>query len=613
MNSQPMTWRNAWILLLAIISIASVVVPQSEPEDAAENMELGKASEKTPTVKQAVESKSSPPVTLDQVISPLLKYMAVPQNRPKIIGSPMQVATPSEKAQSHVKQGFALVHAQWDFEAYRHFCVALQEDPDCLMAYVGVALALAKPHNEFVAYRRAAVKRMLDLLEADKRAEDAGKAGRFPEVEKEFAAAVATLVSTSPRTAGVMFLKLSKDYPNFMQSRVLALLLSRGGYDVSGDPTPRQQVAVQRARALLKKNSTNPSVIGLWLTLNAETPLSAIDFKAELLPQAKKLVEMDPDIPSWQYLLGHYQWRVGDYASAQTSFAKSAELYALWMKEEGVGVNDCAGYLRAQSYLVNSHYQAGDFTQAMKVAKVVRSIKLDPKRPQSPGNGMLMWCSHNLPARLYIARAAKGDMNLALKSLPSPKEMKPLSEHDKYPTLAGVFNDALAMYVGCRKAIGQKDLKAAVSLHRGPFRKHIQDLAAVSKGASQVSDYGHYIRAGSALSVYDMELAALIAMAGPKKTRVVAAGRFLSARDKQQAPSGMMSSIVMSPMDNRLGDYYLSAGDSKLALDAYSQGDLRYPNNQASLLGMKHCLITLKKQDEAELIQKRLDQLKAGQ
>ena len=202
-------------------------------------------AEPTPVApsENATEEVEKKRFTLDMVISPVLKNMAVPESRPEITGKQMAVASPSDKARAHVQQGFALVHARWDFEAYRHFCVALQEDPDCLMAYCGVTLALARPHNEYIAFRRSAVDRMLDLLEMDEAAEKAGKVARFPDVEKDFAAAVATLVSTSPRTAGAMFHQITQDYPNFLQAQLLALLLSRGGYDLVGDPTAGQVLA----------------------------------------------------------------------------------------------------------------------------------------------------------------------------------------------------------------------------------------------------------------------------------------------------------------------------------------------------------------------------------
>lgn len=590
-NSRAMIWRPIFLLTFA-----------------ASSMGFAQVAPVVPPVKpvEAVEVK---PFTLDSVIAPIVKALAEPQVRPTIVGAKMIIATPSEKASLHVQQGFALIHAQWDFEAYRHFCLALKEDPDCLMAYVGVSLALARPQNEYISYRRAAVSRMLDLMEADKKAELAGGAERFPVMEKEFAAAVATLVSTSPRMAGALFFKLGVDYPQFVQAQVLALFLSRGGYDTAGDPTPGQLLAIKRARSLLVDHPDDPMVLGFWLNLNAEAPLSALDFEKDLLPVARKLVETDPTLPCWRYLLGHYEWRVGNYRAAQQAFAQSADLYAQWMEKEGVSMNDCEGYLKSKAYLVNSLYQYGDFEGAMKIAMEVRSLDPDIGRPQSAGNAILLWLSYNQPARLYMARGAKGDMNKAQKTLPGKKELGAFAEHAKYPTLAGVFSDALAMYLGSRKAIEKKDLDAAVSLHRTAFRKQIMDLATVSKGARQVSDYAHFIRAGSALSVYDMELGGLIAMAGPEKTKIVAAGRFLSARDKQRAYSVLMPPIVINPMDNRLGDYYFSVGKSQDALLAYTDGERLYPNNLASLLGMKRSLLALEKKDEADQLQKRIDKL----
>ena len=595
MNSSSMICRNVLISLLAaspwVMAESAAVAPVEPTKESAGAVVVEK------------------PFSLDFVIAPILKNMAVPQTRPKIVGAELAIASPSEKARTHVQQGFALVHAQWDFEAYRHFCVALQEDPDCLMAYCGVALSLARPHNEYVAYRRAAVDRMLDLMEADVAREAGGEAGRFPEVEKEFAAAVATLVSTSPRTAGAMFHQIALKYPKFIQAHVLALFLSRGGYDMTGDPMPGQVIAVKRARQLLKAFPENPMVMSFWLSLNVAAPLTAMDFEKELLPCARRLVQIDPEFPSWHYMLGFYEWRVGNHGAAEKAFGKAAELYAHWMKEESVGVNDCEGYIKSKCYQANALYQSGHFDEAMKVAKEVRAIKLDPTRPQSQGNAMLLWCGYNLPARLYLTRGDQGDLDKALKSLPGKKELSAFVTHKKYPTLAGVYTDALSLYLGCRKAIEQKDLKAAKELHRDVFRKQIMNMASVSKGATQVSDYAHFLRAGNCLAVYDAELAGLISWRGPKATRVVALGQFLTARDKQQPPSVMISPLVLMPMDNRLGDYYLSVGNGEEALGAYQDGNKLIFNNVASLRGMKKSLLLLEKKEESDVVQERMDGL----
>ena len=65
--------------------------------------------------------------TLDQVIHPRVTKMRVPISRAEVVGIQMTVSSPSAKAREHVLQGFAMIHAQWDFEAYRHFCTALKK------------------------------------------------------------------------------------------------------------------------------------------------------------------------------------------------------------------------------------------------------------------------------------------------------------------------------------------------------------------------------------------------------------------------------------------------------------------------------------------------------
>jgi len=533
--------------------------------------------------------------SLDRVIAPVLKDKLHPENRSGIEGVKMAISSPSAKAQQHVRQGFALVHAQWDFEAYRHFCAALVEDPDCLMAYCGVAMALAKPHGEYERYKKAAVDRMLDLMEFDKKRETAGKLPRFPDVEKEFAAAVATLVSEGPRSARVLFFKVSEQHPQFLQAKLLGLFLSRGGYDASGSPTPAQIAVVKELKRYLEKYPENPMVIGFWLSVNAEVPCSAAEIQKDYLPYAQKLVNLNPSVPSWQHMLGHYAWRAGDYDLAEKSFAKSAELYEVWMKDEHITLNDCPGYVKARCYLANTLYHHGKFDDAMKVARSLRKMKLDASRKNSEGNAILMWRAYTLPARLYAARGKSGDFQKGLKSLPEKKELAPFVSSKKHPTLASVYTDALSMYLGARRAISAKDLKAARTLQQVTFRKYIQAMAKVSQAARMMPDYSHFLRAMNSLSVYNLELGGLIALAGPSDLRVVAAGQFLAARDKQKIPSMMMPMLVVQLMDNRLGQYYLGVGDYQSALEAFELGNKKAPQNKDSIRGMKLAREGLKK------------------
>jgi len=109
---------------------------------------------------------------IEDVIHPVIAALPTPEFHEGIVSTPSAVTARNEAAQRHVQQGIALIQAAWDFEAYRHFCEAVRADPECLMAYWGIGLALAAPNNEFMMQRMRAVERMLDLMEAE-----AGRSG----------------------------------------------------------------------------------------------------------------------------------------------------------------------------------------------------------------------------------------------------------------------------------------------------------------------------------------------------------------------------------------------------------------------------------------------------
>ncbi len=545
--------------------------------------------------------------SINNVIDAKVAALSVPKIRAGSEGVQMIVSSPSEKARAHVKQGFAMVHSQWDFEAYRHFCAAIQQDDECLLAYCGVALALAQPYGEYARYRHAAVERMLDLMEADTAAMESGKSERFPKIEKQFCAAVGTLVSDSPLEAGNLFRALGDRFPELIQSRLLGILLTRGSYDISGSPTPAQQTAIKRTKKLLREHHENPLVQNFWVSLCAEAPNSTVNLKRELLPVARKLVKSSPEMPTWWHAVGHLEWRAGNYLLAERAFTKSAELYTIWMEESGVTINDCPGLVKAKCYLANTLFHRGDFSGAMRVAQEVRALKLDPSRPRSAGNHMLLWRGYSLSARLYLAKGEGQDLNLGQQSLPTAAELKPFIEDSKFPSLAGAFIDALRVYMGSRRAVDDKALAAASSLHQKTYRKFVGSLVNVVDGARRASDASHYIHAGRGLAIYDKELAGIIKMNFSRAERVAAAGSFYSAIDLQYIPKLMMPPLVVTPMQNRLGEYYLYMGKNEDAYEAFIEGHKHYPNNMNSLMGMKLSLSLLGKEADAAIIQAHID------
>ena len=539
---------------------------------------------------------------LSSVVHSRVAKMARPSISKSMKGMQSRVSTSSPKAREHVRQGFALVHAQWNFQAYRHFSAALAIDPECIMAYAGVTLALIQPFNEYADCRRAAVLRMLDMNDADKAGIKQGQKARFSASERGFVDAIAALVSQNPESASDMFLKVAIEDPRFIQAKMIAVFLNRGGYNVANEPSQKRLDALKETQRLMGEHPDNWMVMGFWLMLNAEAPFSVVNIKEEILPHARYLTKKCPDIPTWQHALGHFEWRAGNYLLAERAFKRAIKLYEEWMQREGVELNDCEGYVKSKCYLANTLFQRDDFSGAMKVAMSLRALKPDPARPQSEGNQIILWRAFHLPARLYIARDDRENMALALESLPPREEIEPFSNHPKFPTLAGVYIEALAAYIASRTAINDQMFEMANRLRSERLRGLIKKLASVVDGAMMSADFTHYFNAGSSLAVYDMELAGLIAAAGDAGLRSTALNHFMSARDKQGVPSLMMPPLVLSPMENRIGDYYYSVGRHADAYEAYYQGLQRYPHNMASLTGVQRSLVNLGEADQAERV-----------
>lgn len=544
---------------------------------------------------------------LSDVVHPRIAGLRPPSPSVSINGVLCKVTTASPQARKHVKEGFALVHAQWHFEAYRHFCAALAIDPECIMAYAGVALAWIQPFNEYAHCRDAAVARMLELGKADEANVERGEKQRYLPSERRFVAAVAALVAQKPGDAADLFMSLANDEPHCLQAKIIGLFLNRGEYNVANEPSPARLGVLDELRKLMADHPDNFMLMGFWLMLNSDAPNSSVNIKTEILPYARYLAKECSEVPSWQHALGHFEWRVGNYMLAERAFRRAIKLYEEWMEREGVSMGDCEGLVKSKCYLANALYQMGDFDGALRVAGSLRALKADPARPQCAGNQMILWRAHHLPARLYITRDGAENLQRALQSLPTKEELQPYVADAQSPTLAGVYVEALAAYIGCRQAIEQNSMRDAHALKNTRLRGLIKQLAEVAEGAMKSPDFTHYFNAGSSLAIYDTELAGLIALADDTSASPMALNHFMSARDKQGVPSLMMPPLVLSPMENRVGDYYHSIGRHADAYEAYYQGLVRYPHNMASLEGVRLSLINMGEAGEAQRVGEHME------
>lgn len=505
------------------------------------------------------------------VIAPPILAMAAPkmwEGEGRNIGElNIPVSTNDDLVQKHVRQGFALLHAQWDVEAYRHFAAALKRDPDCLMAYCGVVMSLLNPQHEWKEHRARAINRMLSLAE-HKSGEGEDAEYVFPANERDYAIAIGSLVVNGLNAGAASFMVLAEKYPNDLQLSLLAPFFNRGKYDVFGSSDVKQDRAVKAVKSLLDKNPDNPLVTNFYIMMQIEAPSNAVDQKTAVLPYAKKLVEQGgADYPGWQMMLGYAAWRTGEMELARDSYQKAASLYEAWRKESKAGVSECDGLIRAYSFLSLVHFQMGD-TKNLDVVlnKLAEGAQA---RKGSAVYAINSWSHQMIRVNMFLANGDKESIKNALKSLPK------IDRNDKSKELFNLMIKGYQAYGLTRsyKFSGEdeKSFKMSQLLNKV--------LAELSNKRAQIRDkpyYTQYLILVKALKSYHAELTA--EMIG----EVGAYSFYQEAIDQQMQPTRHYPPNILYPMEYKLAKFYEKKGDIKKARESYKLALKRMPSHPQS-------------------------------
>ncbi|MFP6857538.1 MAG: hypothetical protein VCA73_09710 [Roseibacillus sp.] len=545
-------------------------------------------------------AKEKKPFTIDQVIHPVVAALPAPEFYDPIVSIPMAISSRNNLAQRHVLQGMAYIQAAWDFEAYRHFCAAVQADPDCLMAYWGIGLALAAPNNQFAHERMVAVERMLNLMDATVMAGGREIPLATP-MEQKYALALATLFSLRAGEAVKAFRDLSESFPNNLQAKCLAIYLQRDGYDEFGAANFGQELAVEQMEKVVEKNKNNVGVLSFWAMLHAEAPEATTKLREQILPVVRKMARKAPNFPPYQQLLGHFEWRCGNHHLAEVALSRATTLYAAHMKKHKLSFHECDGWIRCQLYLATAMHSRGKFNEAMKIALQLAKVEVDDKRLSSSGANLVIWEARTLPARLYLARGWKGDFEQAISTLPGKNDPQLFKDR----TLSIFYLEALRQYLECRRSLQDGDRDTAHKF-RVALSETVQRMMGLQNNATRSSSISEYVRAVTALEVYTAEARGLVALAGDRTERMIARDWFKTAAEKQQRPSLLMPPVVVSPMEARLADFFSQTGVLPRAAETYQAALRRRPNDLAVLQGYRQALLQLGRKQAAADIAKTI-------
>ncbi len=512
--------------------------------------------------------------TIEDCIPTSVSALAPPAVFPFHKGLVTAVSASTKKAQIHTVQGLNNLHGGWEFEAMRHFAIALQEDPRCLMAHWGMVMAMLAPSPETDANRAATIERLLQLVTD----------GEGTELERGFAYGLVKYIEEGPDGATQAFRKVADKYPGEIQAEIFASLFGRGGYDELGTITPDQEAAEARLMKLMERDPGSALPLHALLLIRAEAP----DLQPSL-DLARKLCQMVPDYPPYFHLLGHYEWRCGEHTKAATAFGRAASLYSTWMKQNGVPPADCEGWVRAESYRVVALASKGDFDNALASAEKIANTTVDPKRPSASGTRQLLWDAQTLPARVLMRRDLPGDPDIALASLPTAEEMKPFLDK----SLFYWWTDGLRIALEARRLMIEGETATAQETIAA-LSYHGQAMSKRQSVSSLIGERSEWARSFHALEVLAAELRGRSALTGPAQGRGSAFNWFRAAADRQKPTTMLETPPLLTPMATLLGDYYLSINEPTKAIEAFEEALAAFPNDEVTLERMKKAKELLK-------------------
>lgn len=537
-----------------------------------------------------VEAPAGVPKAVD-LVSDFVKGLPAPSAPAVPNGVTMAVTADNEEAQASVRHGLVCLHTGWDFEAYRHFCAALDADPNCLMAHWGIAMALIHGSQDKQEERRAAMDRMLALVEE----------GFGTELEKRYVFALAKLVTDSPAVAADAFRGAAEEFPADPQIRLLTCLLSRGGFDINGDATPDQQRAEASMRETIEKHPDLTWLRYALLAMRAE----AGDLQGDL-EMARGLCNDAPGYAPYFHLLGHYEWRCGNHTRAANAFGRASDLYGEWMQTTGVKAVHCPQWTKAECYRAVALASKGEYETALAVAEGVAGIEVSLEQAVTDGGRMLLWEGRTLPVRLLMRRGGAGDMARAVKLLPAAKEVEPFGKK----TLALWSFQMHSSVVAGKRALEGGEINAAREVAMDVTRIG-ENFVKTREVAAANGERSHWLRAFKAFEVMASELRGMIGMKESGGPSVSAASWFQSAADRQARATLLMPPMTLLPMECRQAEYELVRKEPApdKAIEVLESGLEAYPNDFELMIRLRKLYQSGGRAEDAAAIQKRIDAL----
>lgn len=452
----------------------------------------------------------------------------------------------NEQVQADFDRAMAMLHNMMYVTARDRFDQITQKDPNCAMAYWGIATTLFQP----LWGTRPSEEDLQQGWELSSKAIELAESGREKMLAESTAAFFRDPEATDfwPRierwTAGVKTAyEAYPDDPDITALYGLSLLTLAQRAD---DRNPLHDEAEALLREVYEENPRHPGAI--HYTIHA----TDVDGRAEnALDIVEAYGKIAPDVPHALHMPTHIYVRLGDWAEVINWNKKSAEA-AL---NHPVGNAVSHHYAHAIDYLVYAYLQQGEDEKAESIAEKVWS--------RDPHQASFIAAFHMaaIPARMAVER----------HDWEEAAELKPRSP-DYLPWDASPWAEGLTWFARGLGSIHTDNLEMA---NEAEEKLRILRDNAKSSGADDMASY---------IEIDRCILAGWIAHANNENDKAIAliqsAAELEDKIEKHPVTPG-----ALLPANEALGNLLLDLDRPAEALEAYKASDAIWPGRYNTLLG----------------------------
>ena len=310
------------------------------------------------------------------------------------IGTARLQTSCNEKAQLEFNRGVTLMHSFWYVPAEQAFRSAAAADPECGMAWWGVAMA--NLHPIWAAPTPAEFKT------GSEAAEKAKAAGAKTDRERAYIAAIGTYYAAKPDHPARMsayeqaMAALERDHPDDREAAIFHALALLGVASPKDKTYAKQKEAAAILNRVLPEEPEHPGVAH-YLIHSFDYP----DLAELALPAARVYAKLAPGSPHALHMPSHIFTRLGLWDEAIASNLASAEKARNYVAKTAPGAT-AFDELHAVDYLVYAYLQQGKIDDARKLVDKTKAVtKVD-----QPNQFAAAYAISAVPARFAIERHA---------------------------------------------------------------------------------------------------------------------------------------------------------------------------------------------------------------